>query len=180
MSFYYTNLKVGDKFKVPTDAFDLTYVRARGGFYIVAKTGGTTGALNRVGDPGFPVKDGLTEVELVLDPDTGAVTDQKMAPLHPLESYHKLTSLEMKLLIALKQAHKYISYVEAFRMKAIPRVDMDRVFQRWQENRPSSIGIGIGATYLNDAEFNFEEAEKLIAEGERLHGGPVALPEIWA
>lgn len=103
-----------------------------------------------------------------------------VTPAHPLERYPKLTTLEHKLLVALKQAYKFIVYVECFRGKATARVDMQRQLALWKEHRPTSTGIGVGATYLNDAEFNFEVAEKLIAEGEKLNGAPVALPEIWA
>lgn len=92
----------------------------------------------------------------------------------------KLTPLEVILATSLKQAHKYVSYVEAFRGRLTARKDMEDVMTNWRSHRPASIGIGVGATYLCDAEFNFELAEKAIAAAEAKNGATLPLPVIWA
>lgn len=91
-----------------------------------------------------------------------------------------LTPLEVALAKALKQAHKYVEYTECFGGKTMARQDMESALTAWRNFRPTVTGIGIGATCLNDAEYNYGEVEKLIARAEKINEAPLPLPEIWA
>lgn len=92
----------------------------------------------------------------------------------------KLTKLEKELLLRLKEAFLFIEYGECFRGRLTSRNEMDEVLRRWREYRPSCTGIGVGATYLSDVEFHFDKSEKVIAEAEKINGGPLEVPKPWA
>lgn len=79
-----------------------------------------------------------------------------------------LTPLEQKLLAALKGAVKYFEYEQAFHGRLTARIEMDKVLADWKRTPPSSVGIGVGATYLSDATFEYEKYVNLISEAEEV------------